>query len=104
MHTAEAACASVTALLCVHACVHFHAQDSVYTAQAMDTAAKPASEAQPPSADSRQDSVIAHAPPNVIQAYKSIVKGMVGLMLKLSQEGPSPGLTQELSMAANSLV
>ena len=103
-HAAEAAHASMTILLCTHAYEHIYAQESVDTTQAMDTAAKPASEAQPPSADPRKDSVIAHAPQNVIQAYKSIVKGMVGLMLKLSQEGPSPALTQELSMAANSLV
>lgn len=42
--------------------------------------------------------------PNVIQTYKGIVKGMVGLMLRLSHEGLTPALTQELEGAACALI
>ena len=42
--------------------------------------------------------------PNVIQTYKGIVKGMVGLMLRLSHERLTPALTQELEGAACALV
>ena len=42
--------------------------------------------------------------PSVIHDYKVLVKGMVGLMLRLSHEGSSPGLIQNLESAAGSLV
>ena len=69
----------------------------------MDTATKPA-EFQAPPNDQAEKSMTSQASQNVIQAYKGIVKGMVGLMLKLSHEGPSPLLMQELDAAATSLV
>lgn len=41
---------------------------------------------------------------NIIHEYKLLVKGMVGLMLRLGNEGSSPALMQDLNSAASSLV
>ncbi len=70
----------------------------------MDTATAPAAGGLPALHGTDDISVKTAAQPNVIQAYKGIVKGMVGLMLRLSHEGPSPALIEELEGAASSLV
>ena len=67
----------------------------------MDTSSLPSADAKPlqPVATSRVSTG-----PSVIQEYKQRVKGMVGLMLRLSHEGASPALEQELELAASSMV
>lgn len=72
--------------------------------QAMDTASAPVLDGS--SSLQSQDKISARltAQPSIIQAYKSIVKGMVGVMLRLSQEGATPAVAHELEAAASSLV
>ena len=70
----------------------------------MDTTFTAASAASASLHTRSESSVKLAAQPNVIQAYKGIVKGMVGVMLRLSREGPTPAMTQELEGAAHALV
>ena len=89
-------------LLISQACCSF--QSLLHFWQAMDTTST-AGSATSVSLNSRgEQSVKLAGEPNVIQTYKGIVKGMVGLMLRLSHEGPTPALTQELEGAACALV
>lgn len=74
----------------------------VHAPQAMDTASFPAAAATSTKHDADGMKTAAH--PNVIQAYKCIVKTMIGLMLRLSTEGPSQPVVQGLEAAASSLV
>lgn len=77
-------------------------QSLLHIPQAMDTTSTAGSAA---SVSFRvEPSVKLAGEPNVIQTYKGIVKGMVGLMLRLSHEGLTPALTQELEGAACALV
>ena len=68
----------------------------------MDTVSLPAGDAKP--AIHHIASITSSSKPSVIHDYKVLVKGMVGLMLRLSHEGSSPGLIQNLKSAASSLV
>ena len=68
----------------------------------MDTATL--STAHPKAAAPPLSSVRPSTKASVIQDYKQMVKGMVGLMLSLSHQGPSPALLQDLQAAASSLV
>ena len=68
----------------------------------MDTATLSSAHSQ--SAAPHPPSVRPSTKASVIQDYKQMVKGMVGLMLSLSHEGPSPALLQDLQAAASSLV
>lgn len=68
----------------------------------MDTVSLPAGDAKP--AMHNITSITSSTRPSVIHDYKVLVKGMVGLMLRLSHEGSSPGLIQNLQSAASSLV
>ncbi len=70
----------------------------------MDTTSTAASAASVSFNSRVEPSVKLAGQPNVIQTYKGIVKGMVGLMLRLSHEGLAPALTQELEGAACALV
>ena len=70
--------------------------------QVMDTVSLPAGNAKP--ALHNTVSFTSGTKPSVIHDYKVLVKGMVGLMLRLSHEGSSPGLIQNLESAASSLV
>ncbi|DBA78504.1 TPA: hypothetical protein ACH3X2_007992 [Trebouxia sp. C0005] len=71
---------------------------------AMDTACTAASAASVPVDSSVEPSVKLAGQPNVIQTYKGIVKGMVGVMVRLTREGLTPALTQELEGAACALI
>lgn len=68
----------------------------------MDTVSLPAGDAKP--AFFNTVSITSSNKPSVIHDYKALVKGMVGLILRLSHEGSSPGLIQGLESAASSLV
>ena len=72
--------------------------------QAMDTASTPVVDGSPSLHSQDELSVKAAAQPSIIQAYKGIVKAMVGVMLRLSQEGAMPAVVHELEAAATSLV
>ena len=72
------------------------------SAQVMDTVSLPAGDAKPDL--HKIVSITSSTKPSVIHDYKVLVKGMVGLMLRLSHEGSSPGLIQDLESAASSLV
>lgn len=76
----------------------------VHAPQAMDTASFPAAAATSTKHDADGMSAETAAHPNVIQAYKCIVKTMIGLMLRLSTEGPTQPVVQGLEAAASSLV
>ena len=67
----------------------------------MDTVAVPAADTRP--AQQPVDSVRACRKLSTIHEYKQTVKGMVGLMLRLSHEGLSPELKGDMEAAANSL-
>lgn len=71
---------------------------------AMDTASFPAAAATSTKHDADGMSAKTAAHPNVIQAYKCIVKTMIGLMLRLSTEGPTQPVVQGLEAAASSLI
>ncbi|KAL0038895.1 hypothetical protein WJX77_000929 [Trebouxia sp. C0004] len=71
---------------------------------AMDTTSTAASAASVSLNCRGEPSVKRAGQPNVIQTYKGIVKAMVGLMLRLSHEGLTPALTQELEGAACALI
>lgn len=69
--------------------------------QVMDTASLPC---EANTALHYMTSVKSSTKSNVIHDYKLLVKGMVGLMLRLSNEGASSALMQDLHSAASSLV
>ena len=72
--------------------------------QAMDTASTPVIDGSSSLHSQNEMSVRLAAQPSIIQAYKGIVKAMVGVMLRLSQEGATPAVVHELEAAATSLV
>jgi len=79
-------------------------QSLLHILQAMDTTSTAASAAAVSFSSRVEPSVKLAGQPNVIQTYKGIVKGMVSQMLRLSHEGLTPALTQELEGAACALV
>jgi len=79
-------------------------QSLLHIPQAMDTTSTAASAASISLNSGVEPSFKLPGQPNVIQTYKGVVKGMVSLMLRLSHEGLTPALTQELEGAACALV